>query len=78
MSVGPHAEKFNIVSNNHGHTRKSYFSVFDQKFPFWANLIKKSQNCQFELKFGTKTNSNMQNSINGGVDFFSFKSIKHF
>ena len=23
----------------------------------------KSENCQFKLKFGTKTNSNMQNSI---------------
>ena len=63
MSVGPHAEKFNIVSNDHGRTHKCSFSVFDRKFPFWANLIKKNQNCQFDLKFGTKTNLNMQNSM---------------
>ena len=34
-------------------------------------LIFKSQNCQFKLKFGTQTNSNMQNS-NGYVHFFGF------
>ena len=28
------------------------FSVLDQKNPFWINLIKKNQNCQFKLKFG--------------------------
>ena len=27
------------------------------------NLVQKSQNYQFEMKFGTYTNSNMQNSI---------------
>ena len=34
------------------------------KYPFgqiW--LKKKQQNCQFELKFGTYTNWNMQNSV---------------
>ena len=32
------------------------FSVLDQKNSFWKNLVKKNQNCQFKLKFGTKTN----------------------
>ena len=39
------------------------FSVLDLKNLFWANLVKKNQNCQFKLKFGTKTNLNMQNSM---------------
>ena len=38
------------------------FSVLDQQNSFWANLVK-NQNCQFKLKFGTYTNSNMQNSM---------------
>ena len=63
MSVGPRAEKFNIVSQNHGRTHKCDFYVFDQKFPFWENLVKKNQNCRFKLKFGAYTNSNMQNSM---------------
>ena len=28
-----------------------------------ANLVKKNQNCQLKSKFGTLTNSNMQNSM---------------
>ena len=31
------------------------FSVLDQKYLLWENLVKK-QICQFKLKFGTKTN----------------------
>ena len=38
------------------------FFVFDRKCPFWANLVQ-NKNCQFKLKFGTYTNSNMQNSV---------------
>ena len=49
----PHVEKFNIVSNDHGRTHKNVFSVFDRKFTFWANSVKKNLNCQFKLKFGT-------------------------
>ena len=30
-----------IVSNDYGRTHKCDFSIFDQKFPFWANLVKK-------------------------------------
>ena len=32
-------------------------------YPFWKNLVQKNQNCQFELKTGTQTNSNMENSM---------------
>ena len=39
------------------------FSVLGQKNPFWVNLVKKNKNCQFKLKFGTKTNLNKQNSM---------------
>ena len=39
------------------------FSVLDLKHPFWANLVQKNQIYQFQLKFGTKNNSNMQNSM---------------
>ena len=41
MSVGPRAEKFNLVSNDDGRMHKCNFSVFDWKFPFWANLVRK-------------------------------------
>ena len=40
LSVGTRSEKFNIVSNDHGRTHKCDFSVFDQKYLFWANLFK--------------------------------------
>ena len=46
---GP-VRKVNIVSNDHGRTHKCDFFVFDRKYPFWANLDKKNQNCQFKLK----------------------------
>ena len=58
----PCAEKFNIVSNNHGYMHKFDFSVFDQKHPFWANLVKKKKKPS-KLSVSTKTNSNMQNSV---------------
>ena len=38
------------------------FSVLEQKYPFWANLVEK-QNGHFTLKFGTYTKCNMQNSM---------------
>ena len=58
----PHAEKFNIVSNDHGRTHKCDFSVFDRKFPL-VKFSNKNQNCQFKLKFGNQTNSNMMKSM---------------
>ena len=61
VSIGPCAEKFNVVTNDHGYMHKCDFSVFDQKYPFRANLVKKSKKCQFKLRFRTMTNSNMQN-----------------
>ena len=63
LSVGPRVEKFNTVSNDHERTHNCDFSIFDRKYPSWANLFKKNQNCEFKLKFGSKINSNMQNSM---------------
>ena len=39
------------------------FSIFDQNYPFWANLPEENQNCQSKLKFGTQANLNTQNSM---------------
>ena len=39
------------------------FPDLQWKYPFGANLFQKIKNCQFKLKFGTKTNLNMQNSV---------------
>ena len=39
MSVGPHVEKFNIVSNDQGCTEKCDLIVLDHKCSFWANLV---------------------------------------
>ena len=33
------------------------------EIPFWGKFVPENQNCQFKLKFGTKTNWNMQNSM---------------
>ena len=41
VSVRPRAEKFNIVSNDYRRSHKCDFSIFDRKWPFWANLVKK-------------------------------------
>ena len=39
------------------------FSIFDRKFLFGGKFYNKNPNCQFELKFVTYTNLNMQNSM---------------
>ena len=62
MSVDPRAKKFDIVSNDNGHARKYDFFPSRPKIPFLGKFSPKYQNFQFELKFGTKTNSIMQNS----------------
>ena len=36
----PRVEKFSI-SDEHGYMRKFDFSVLDQKYPFWSNLVQK-------------------------------------
>ena len=42
----------------------SILSVLDWKqLPFLDKLGPKNQNCQFKLKIGTKTNSNMKKSM---------------
>ena len=42
---------------------------------FWVKLSLKNQNCQFELKFGNKTNVNMQNKM--ALFTFSVLDGKH-
>ena len=37
----PRAEKFNIVSNDHGRTQKCDFSDLGRKYPFWPYLVQK-------------------------------------
>ena len=39
------------------------FSDLDWKYSFGGKFGPENQNCQFKLKFGTKTNLNMQNSV---------------
>ena len=40
-----------------------HFFYFRRETPFLGKFGPKTQNCQFKLKFGTQTNSNMQNSM---------------
>ena len=35
----PRAERFNLVSSDHGRTQKCDFSISDWKCHFWANLL---------------------------------------
>ena len=67
--------KFNIVNNDNGRTHKCDFSVCHRKFPFLGKFCQKNQNWQFKLKFGTQTNSNMQNSM--ALFIFSVLDRKH-
>ena len=39
------------------------FFCFGVEIPFWGKFSPRSQNYQLKLKFGTYTNSNMQNSM---------------
>ena len=41
----------------------AHFFRFRMQIPFLSKFDPKIQNCQFILKFGTWTNSNMQNSM---------------
>ena len=41
----------------------SPFLLLARNNPVGTNLVQKNQDCQFKLKFGTKTNWNMQNSM---------------
>ena len=49
--------------------------VLDWKCAFLDKLRAKNQNCQFKLKFGTPTNSNMQNAM--ALFTFSVLDRKH-
>ena len=41
------------------------YQIYTQRIgiPFFSKFGPKNQNCQFKPKFGTKTNSNMRNSM---------------
>ena len=43
--------------------RKSAIFSFQPEILFLGKFGQKYQNCQFKLKFGTETNSNVQNSM---------------
>ena len=55
--------------------RTQWFSVlciyFRLKTPFLGNFGPKNENCQFQLKFHTKSNSNMKNSMVNSLFFNS-------
>ena len=51
------------------------FSVLDLEYQFCANLVQNVKNCQFKLKFGTYTNSNLQGSIVNLLFLFSTGNI---
>ena len=46
---------------------------FKPEKPFLGKFGPENQNCQLKLKFGTKTNSNMQNSM----VMFAFSAFNH-
>ena len=58
----PNCVKFNIIINDHGSMQNCNFSVLDQKYLF-EQVWSKNQNSQFNLKFDTQINLNVQNSI---------------
>ena len=51
---------------------QNYVENIEKSF-FWLNLIKKTQNVQFKLNVGTKTNLNRWNS----VMMFTFSVFEH-
>ena len=50
-----------------------YFFCFRPEKPFLGKSGQKNQNCQFKLKFGTKTNLNKRNSMM----MFNFSVFDH-
>ena len=50
-------------------TRNTLFRLPFLGYSFWKNLVQNIKKCLFELKIGTKTNSNIKKSINGDVYF---------
>ena len=68
MSVGPCAEKFNIVSNDHGCTRD--FSVSDRRYSFWENFV---HNVKIvSLSWNWYTDWFEYAELSGNVHFFRF------
>ena len=59
-------QKIEIISlslNLMQHYMVVYILCFFMKIPFLKKFCSKRQNCHFKLKFGTGTNSDMQNSL---------------
>ena len=71
MSVGPHAEKFNIVSNDHRRTHKYNFSVFIRKYPFWENLAHNIKIVSLSWNYVPRVIQICR--FNGNVHFFCFR-----
>ena len=46
---GPHSEKFNTVSKDHGRTQRGNFSILDRKYPFWVNLDQQLKIAEAEI-----------------------------
>ena len=53
MSVGPHAEKFNIVTTMDAR-KKCDFSVLDRKYPFRASLVQKIKIISVSWNLGSR------------------------
>ena len=49
------------------------FFCFRAKIPLLGKFLPNSQNCQFKLKIGSQSNSNMQNSVGGAVYLFFYQ-----
>ena len=63
--ASPPARKISLFSSNLISQNSVVMYTFSNFFrpPFLGKFGQKNQNCQFILKFGTWTNSNMQNSM---------------
>ena len=68
--AGPHTKNLNIVIIHHGWMQKHDFSVLDQKYPFWANLMQTIK--IFDLKSNSVIMLIRICRIQGDVHFFSF------
>ena len=73
MSVGSRAEMFNIVSIDHGRTHKCDFSVFNRKFPFWENLVKKIKSMVAFILFALDWKYPFSNKLGPKIQNYQFK-----
>ena len=71
------AEKFNVVSNDHGRTHKCDFSVSDRKYPFCANLVKKKKIQIVSLNWNLVPSLIRICRVQWRCSFFSVSDRKH-